>query len=252
MSDPVSPITPGKSTSEFAAVAVAQFLGVAGAIVPPLWVFFTNVANEFPQVRWIAAVTSILAMLWTVLASLGYAKERTALKKAALAAGRTLVALCVVGSLLAAAPARASGPGVICLRGCDDAKALAKAKATGQLTMGDTQLSESMWFGPGLALLPFVYNGVTKEWSNPVAPAVSYGIWWKPANYTSTRSLLALNLAVTGEFSGGSHLDPLMTITFFDNLTIGGGARINFETGGQRAGVNALFAFGWATSFGGP
>lgn len=157
------------------------------------------------------------------------------------------LALAIGASLLVAAPARASGPGVICLSGCDQPK-FSHRLGAGQ----DTQLSPTVWAGPGLAIIPFVYNGATHEGRVPLQAGFSYGLWWRPPGYTATKSLAAVNLVVSGELNGAKHIDPLLMFTIADNLTIGGGIRVNLASDEQRAGVNGLFAIGWQTSLFGP
>ena len=77
-------VKPGLQTSEGKLAAISAGLGVLAAIVPPLWLMLSNLAESFPQVRWIAAAVTAVGILSTVLVSLGYTNARTALKKAAL------------------------------------------------------------------------------------------------------------------------------------------------------------------------
>lgn len=248
-------VTPGVKTSEFKMALVAQALGVVGAIVPPLWVFASSVADTFPEVRWIAAVVSVLSLLWTVLAALGYAKQRTELKKVALTAGKVLMVLLVAGSLLVPPRALATGFGVVCLSdGCETARLrqaqFGKLRGPGD----DVQLTSVLWAGPGLGAMPSVYNGATKEWHIMASPVFAYGIWWRPPGWTATRSLLGLNLSVFGEISGSpqAHLDPILTVNLMDNLQVGGGVKARFATSTMAGGLDPLFAIFWTTSIGGP
>ena len=82
---PATPVVkPGLQTSEGKLAAISAGLGVLAAIVPPLWLMLSNLAESLPQVRWIAAAVTAVGILSTVLVSLGYTNARTALKKAAL------------------------------------------------------------------------------------------------------------------------------------------------------------------------
>ena len=87
MADPVTPaVTPGLSTSEGKIALVTTILGIAGSVVPSLWLMFSDLATRMPEVRWLAGAVSVLALLGTILGSLGYTKQRTALKVEALKA----------------------------------------------------------------------------------------------------------------------------------------------------------------------
>lgn len=194
------------------------------------------------SITWITVVAALLnSMISTEL----FSWSRNTAK--AVKASKASAALALVGILAIAAAPRSvyASPLVICVKGCPSQSLKLTADQ-------DTQLSSTVWFGPSIGVLPFVYNGVTHEWNNPAAPAVGYGVWWRPPGYSATKSLLGANLSLSGDFGDKSHVDPMLTAVFFDNFTIGGGARINFATPAQKSGVNGLFAIGWQTSFGGP
>ena len=208
-------------------------LGLLAGAVVAFGQYLDVIPEQYRSQKWyIVAVGLVAAGAWW----------RKNIAPAALA----LLLLCI------ALPARADW-GVICLSEACRAKDAAKHLMTFQGPgPGDTALSSTVWAGPGISLMPFVYNGATNKWQNPLQAAVSYGLWWAPPGYKATKSLLGVNLAISGQLDDASHIDPLLTVTLFDNLTIGGGARFNFATGGQRSGVNPLFAVGWQTSIGGP
>jgi hypothetical protein len=182
-------------------------------------------------------------------------KAQIAEKKALKAAGgfidlRLTVGLALaLGALLIAAPARATGPGVYCISGCDQPHRLpARLGAVSD----EIQVSSTVWVGPGIGILPFVYSGEDKAWSQVAAPAFSYGFWFRPMGWTATKSLLGVNLSLTADFSNLSHVDPILTAVLLDYITIGGGIRARFATGSQKGGISPLFALGFTTSFGGP
>jgi hypothetical protein len=159
----------------------------------------------------------------------------------------TMVAVAaVLSGLLFAAPARAT-PGVVCLSGCGGNS---PPHTFGALP--DTQVSSTVWAGPGIGVLPFVYSGQDKRWTQVAAPAFSYGIWWRPPGWTATTSLVGVNLSLTADFSNLSHVDPIMTVVLLDYITVGGGIRARFGTDSQAGGISPLFALGFTTSFGGP
>lgn len=84
-------------------VALSQILAIAGAVVPPVWVALSDIASKYPDVRWLAGAVSVVSLLWSVLSAMGYAKQRTALKMAAMRG--PVAMLLLAGSLLFASPA---------------------------------------------------------------------------------------------------------------------------------------------------
>lgn len=109
MAATTDPLAPGLATTEGKLAAVAGALGVAGAVVPVLWTALSDLATTYPQIRWLAAAVSVLSVLWTVLGAMGYAKQRTALKVAAIQVGKGAAVLLLIGATGCAALSHVSG-----------------------------------------------------------------------------------------------------------------------------------------------
>jgi hypothetical protein len=131
-------VKPGLQTSEGRIAAVTVALGVAGAVVPALWTFFTDVAASFPQVRWIALIASGLGSLVAALTALGYSKARAQVKVAALQSSGTSTSTTVTVTPPSAGFARlglVSLLAVACLAGCAALKGA--SGSTGKIDLGN-------------------------------------------------------------------------------------------------------------------
>jgi hypothetical protein len=84
---PANPITPGLQTSEGKLAAVAVALGVLGTIAPALLELVSSLRDAYPHSALLATAASAVGMIVTALIATGYAKQRTALKVAALRQG---------------------------------------------------------------------------------------------------------------------------------------------------------------------
>jgi len=84
---PAVSITPGLQTSEGKLAAVAVALGVLGTIAPALLELVSSLRDAYPHSALLATAASAVGMIVTALIATGYAKQRTALKVAALNQG---------------------------------------------------------------------------------------------------------------------------------------------------------------------
>jgi len=93
MADPqlvpqTDPRAKGLYTSEGRAATVAMVMSVLSMVVPTLVTFFTDLQAKFPQWSWVAPILGVLGLVGTVLTSLGYGKQRTAVKLALIQGGK--------------------------------------------------------------------------------------------------------------------------------------------------------------------
>lgn len=208
---------------------------ILGAVSVAAGIFLTDLATFLSQSEkpWAKGALIVVGIL------LVYFKQKSAVSRAALKVVPVLLALGL------AAPALADSPFVHCLSGCPSAPGKLKA---------DTQLTSTVWVGPGLGAAPAVYNFANKQWSVSAAPVLSYGLWWRPPAWTATKSLLGVNFSLSGEVLTvpQAHLDPLLMVNIIDNIQVGGGLRINFAGPNLPGGVDPTFAVYWTTSLGAP
>jgi hypothetical protein len=159
---------------------------------------------------------------------------------------KLLLVLAAASTLALALPTKAA-PLVTCLSGCSQT-----LKAPRPLGATDVQLNAVLWAGPSIGLTPLVYDTSTKTWEKAIAPTFSYGLKYRPANWTATASLVALDLGLRADFSDFSKIDVLPQLTFLDAVTVGVGPRFRFASGSQAGGTTLLFAIGFTTSLGTP
>lgn len=246
-------VKPGSQTTEFKLALIAQVLGIAGAILPPLWVFLTDVSKAFPEVRWIALGASVVGSLVTMLASLGYSKSRAAVKSAALSA---VLALAVF-----AAPARAGDWGVFCVKGCvpvpEHALKLGmKAGATVAQKDGGADVA---WWGPAVSS-QLLQRDAGNAWSIAGSFALEYGFFYKPAFWSLTESLVSVNAGfgfssgrVFSDQSQPFDINLVPTIGLFNILRVGYGPSVHLATGPtQKDGVTGKFYLGIGTNISSP
>lgn len=180
------------------------------------------------------------------------AKENASPPSAGFASLRLLFVLTIVLGVLAALPARASDPLVVCLSGCPQ-KASVGPKALA--VAGDVQITPTLWFGPSVGAF-FVRDGATKSWESQVQPALAYGLKVKPAWWTATASLIAIDLSVSAKFSSAltpQSIDLLPTITVMNSIGFGFGPRFHLASSPtERDAVSFLFAMSVNTALGGP
>jgi hypothetical protein len=82
--DQTGPLDAGSTTSEFTAAKWAMILTIVSTVVGAVSEVLTQLAPQLASFKWYGAVLAVIGLLGTVLTALGYGKNRTALKIAAL------------------------------------------------------------------------------------------------------------------------------------------------------------------------
>ena len=208
----------------------STLIGIGLAVAVELVEFTTSYLNALPA-NWAHVIASVLVILGGLL------RSKQAIKIVPPAA--------ILLALALALPARADF-GVLCLSGC------AKAAPHAMRAEGDVKLASAIWLGPSIGVLPFAYSTESKSWSQQLAPALVYGLKWRPPNWTTTSSLISLDLFASADFGNLSHIDTVPTLTFLDAISIGFGPRFRFATSDQPGSVSGVLAIGFSRSFGGP
>jgi hypothetical protein len=148
--------------------------------------------------------------------------------------------------LLTPVVAQASAPLVVCLKGCPTEKLKAGP---------DTQISDVLWFGPSVGAF-FVRDGATRSWEGNVQPALAYGLKFKPAWWTATASLVAIDLSLSAKFDSAltpKSIDLLPMVTFANAFGIGVGPRFHLaSTPAERDAVSFLLGLSINTALGMP
>lgn len=192
------------------------------------------------------------------VASTEEAKARIPAKAKGFVTLRTNLLIFVTALALAftALPARAN-PLVHCLSGCDPHKDLRlQLKSSGKAAaLPDVPIGPTIWLGPGVAGL-FVRDGASKSWEGAFAPAFTYGIKYRPAGWTATSALFALDLAVSLGLNSSAtpqHFDVIPVFTLLNTISVGGGARFRLASDPSQADdVSFLLAIGIGPALGSP
>lgn len=82
--DQTGPLDAGTTTSEYTITKWAVILGIVATVLGGVTEILTQLAPQLSGFKWYGVVMMVLGVIGTVLAQLGYAKNRTALKIAAL------------------------------------------------------------------------------------------------------------------------------------------------------------------------
>ena len=78
--DNITPVTPGKDTSEYAITKLSMILSMVAFVLGIVISVLSQVSTAFPNLVWVGTALSILGPIATVLAQLGYNKGRVLLK----------------------------------------------------------------------------------------------------------------------------------------------------------------------------
>lgn len=76
----VTPIVPGKQTSEYFITKLATILGFVAFTVGVLFDVLSAVTTAFPTLTWVGPMLNVTGIIGTVLAQLGYNKGRVLVK----------------------------------------------------------------------------------------------------------------------------------------------------------------------------
>lgn len=76
----ITPLTPGKSTTEFFFAKLTTILSIVAFSVGIVADVLGQVSAAFPSLTWIGPVLNVVGVIGSVLATLGYTKSRTVLK----------------------------------------------------------------------------------------------------------------------------------------------------------------------------
>jgi hypothetical protein len=85
---PVTAVTPGTGTSEYAVTKIAMIFSIAAFTVGILVDIVSAFHSAFPNLVWLGALLNGLGIIGGVLAQLGYNKGRVLVKVAAIKSGQ--------------------------------------------------------------------------------------------------------------------------------------------------------------------
>jgi hypothetical protein len=207
---------------------------LAGLVIGPAITIGINVleAESHSQTipPWLAALCGAIVIVLGALAP-SFSKTQRDSAQSLRSVTKAVLFILVAGSLsLVAREAQAKGFGAVCLSGCAAPQA-AQASALQLAPEGKTPLpllGAEWWLAPSIGATVSTYDGVTRTWTTGVLPVLAYSLYWKPASWTVTDSLLALGLSAsagvvteTGVFE--ARLEPVATLANY--FTFGAGYR---------------------------
>lgn len=118
---------------------------------------------------------------------------------------------------------------------------------------GTVALSGSWWFSPSVGFDVFTYDLKTHAYSVGIIPGIGYGLKYKPASWTATEAIFALDLFVqaglldeTNTVPGGKYfsIQAIPIVTFLDWVSVGFGPDALLGISTAPGELHWMFSFG--------
>lgn len=121
--------------------------------------------------------------------------------------------------------------------------------------LGDVPLNKAgtWWFSPSVGFDVFTYDIKTHAYSLGIIPGVGYGLKYRPANWTATEAVFAIDLFVqagllneTDTIPGGSYfaIQAIPIVTFLDWFSVGFGPDELLGISTAPSELHWMFSFG--------